>query len=75
MLRISINDSQLGEWDLDSVEYSANQIQPGKSLQLDPSGYDYELNDGPRHWCSETNVIDLSQDFGTPGMENSGCFQ
>ncbi len=65
-----------GGVEVDRVEYDTSQGWPdlwGQSMSLDPAALDHVSNDDPASWCGATTLIDVGDDFGTPGMENDDC--
>ena len=62
--------------EVDSVEYDTAAGWPdlwGQSMSLDPAAVDHLSNDDPASWCGATSLIDVGDDFGTPGMANDDC--
>ncbi len=62
---------------IDQVEYVIGTKFPeadGRSLSLDPSFFDHELNDEGEAWCptGDDHALALG-DFGTPGEMNPEC--
>lgn len=62
---------------IDQVEYVIGTTFPkadGRSLSLDPSFFDFELNDEGEAWCPTGDDHPLALgDFGTPGEMNPEC--
>jgi hypothetical protein len=64
-------DATSGYWPRDAT----------RSMQLDPSAYDYGSNDDVDNWCSTTNNIYFewyyvsasNREYGTPGITNHSC--
>jgi len=49
-------------------------VATGRSLQLDPSFLDWELNDLAEAWCTApASVVLPDGDFASPGRENPAC--
>ena len=56
-------------WYDDGVDFPD---EAGKSLNLDPDGFDHLSNDEGSFWCDATEAFG-DGDLGTPGKINSGC--
>ncbi|MCB9663514.1 MAG: lamin tail domain-containing protein [Alphaproteobacteria bacterium] len=61
---------------IDEVDFQGWPITPGRSLQLDPSALDADLNDDETAWCAGADadtIAGASVDRGTPGKVNKVC--
>ncbi|KKT71961.1 MAG: hypothetical protein UX09_C0002G0008 [Candidatus Uhrbacteria bacterium GW2011_GWE2_45_35] len=50
-----------------------NESLAGHSWSLDPGAYDPATNNDLGNWCWESEAAYNSDDFGTPGTDNSAC--
>ena len=57
----------------DSVSYTADWVESGVSIQLEPSSTDATANDDLGNWCMSTEAIGTTSDLGTPGQTNTPC--
>lgn len=60
---------------VDQVWYDDGDTFPdasGKSLSLDPDGFDHENNDDGVFWCDGAEIYG-DGDWGTPGADNPSC--
>jgi len=60
---------------IDAVSYDITAGWPkldGRAMVLDPSGFDFEANDDPYHWCNGFATFG-GGDFGSPGAVNTSC--
>lgn len=81
----AVSDLQLGNGDdevilafggalIDEVAYDEDfPDDSGRSLSLDPTGYEAEANDDKDAWCNGDGEYGTDGNQGTPGSANDPC--